>query len=376
MTNIDVDKLAALVKQDREALLTRWRSQVRQLESAKDLDQPTLTDHMPMLLDELVAALQEKADESIPEAHGQECSTDHGLQRVADGFDIEEVVAEYNILRACIHDLADKNGLCLQGKPFHIVNRVLDCAIGIALRTFATQKALEVRRRREEYLAFVAHDLRTPLNAISLAGRVLELSLPSDARSEASAQMLRSLHRNVQQLEVLVDKVLEENSHLETESGLKLERRMLDLWPLVESLIHDLHPVAGTDSTRLINEVPEDLVVYADANLLRRVFQNLIANAIKYTPLGEVAIEAKALPDHEGVECSVRDNGAGIPAELREKIFEKGQTDPDLDGGMGLGLAVVKTFVEGHGGTVDVESTEGHGSTFRFVLPGQSPPAE
>jgi two-component system phosphate regulon sensor histidine kinase PhoR len=376
MINIDVDKLAALVGQEREVILTRWRRQVRQLESAKDLDQPTLTDHIPLLLDELVEALQAKADESIPQAHQQDCSTEHGLQRVEDGFDIEEVVAEYNILRECIHDLADDNGLCLQGKPFHIVNRVLDGAIGIALRTFATQKALEVQRRREEYLAFVAHDLRTPLNAISLAGRVLELSLPPDAGSETSAQMLRSLHRNVQQLEDLVCKVLEENAHLETESGLKLERRLLDLWPLVESLIHDLHPVAGTDSTQLINGVPEDLVVYADANLLRRVFQNLIANAIKYAPLGKVVIEAKELTGDEGVECSVRDNGAGIPAELRDKIFEKGQTDPHADGGIGLGLAVVKTFVEGHGGSVDVESTEGGGSTFRFVLPGKARPAK
>src|SRR6185436_19172249 len=118
------------------------------------------------------------------------------------------------ILRACIHDLADANGLSLQGKPFHIVNRVLDHAIGLALQTYATQRALEVQRRREEYLAFVAHDLRTPLNAISLAGRVLELT-PAERRGGAeTAQMLRALRRNVQQLEGLVSKVLEENTNL------------------------------------------------------------------------------------------------------------------------------------------------------------------
>jgi signal transduction histidine kinase len=104
--------------------------------------------------------------------------------------------------------------------------------------------------------------------------------------------MLKTLHRNVQRLQSLVEQVLKESDHIRTETGVKLERREFDLWPLVEALIYDLRPVAGTASTQLINEVPEDLTVYADASLLKRVFQNLIANAIKYTPRGEVVIVA------------------------------------------------------------------------------------
>ena len=369
MTINDLDKLAELVKQERHALLSRWRQQVRQLPSARQLDIPTLNDHIPGLLDELATALQSHSDQTIPEALSEDSSPAHGLQRVQDAFDIEEVVAEYNILRGCIHDLADENGLNLQGKPFHIINLVFDHAIGVALQTYATQRALEVQRRRAEYLAFVAHDLRTPLNAISLAGRVLELTLPERGNSAETAQMLKALRRNVQQLETLVGKVLEENTNLQTEIGIKLERREFDLWPLVEALIHDLHPVAGTASTQLINKVPDDLVVYADASLLRRVFQNLIANAIKYTPRGEIIIGARELGEEGAVECWVSDNGAGIPEELLEKVFDKGETDPESAGGTGLGLAIVKTFTEAHGGQVTVESKEGVGSTFRFSLP-------
>ena len=367
MTINVLDQLAALVKQERQALLSRWRQQVRHLPSARQLDVPTLNDHIPGLLDELAAALQSKSDQTIPEALSESSPPAHGLQRLQEAFDIEEVVAEYNILRACIHDLADDNGLTLQGKPFHIINRVFDHAIGLALQTYATQRALEVQRRREEYLAFVAHDLRTPLNAISMAGRVLEMTLPG--RGAETTQMLKALRRSVQHLEGLVAKVLEENTNLETEIGIKLERREFDLWPLVEALIHDLHPVAGTNSTQLINKVPDDLVVYADASLLRRVFQNLIGNAIKYTPRGEVLIGARELGAEGAVECWVGDNGAGIPEELLEKIFDKGETDPENAGGTGLGLAIVKTFTEAHGGKVTVESKEGVGSTFRFSLP-------
>lgn len=369
MTISDLDKLAALVNQEREALLSRWRKLVRELPSARKLDIPTLNDHIPMLLAELATALQTKSEQSITETLSESSSPAHGLQRVQDAFDIEEVVAEYNILRGCIHDLADENGLKLQGKPFHIINRVLDHAIGMALQTYATQRALEVQRRREEYLAFVAHDLRTPLNAISLAGRALELILRERGASTGATQMLKALHRNVQHLEGLVGKVLEETTSLQTEIGVKLERREFDLWPLVEALVHDLYPVAGTDSTQLINKVPDDLVVYADASLMRRAFQNLIANAIKYTPRGEILIEARELDAEGAVECCVSDNGAGIPEELLEKVFATGETDPETEGGLGLGLAIVKTFTEAHGGTVTVESKEGVGSTFRFSLP-------
>lgn len=365
----ELDRLAALIRGERDGLLSRWRQQVRALPSAQHLDVPTLNDHVPQLIDELADALKARSDETIPEALSEASPPAHGLQRVQDGFDIEEVVAEYNILRGCIHDLAQANGLTLQGKPFHILNRVLDGAIGLAVKTFAAERALEVRSRREEYLSFVAHDLRTPLNAISLATSVLELAIPASSAGAAHAQMLKTLRRNVQHLAGLVGKVIEENTGVLSELGIKLERRALDLWPLVEALLHDLHPVAHAASTRLANRVPGDLVVYADAELLRRVFQNVIANAIAYTPRGEVVIGAQQSGPGGGLECWISDNGAGIPRERLEQVFDQSQTDAGKDGGWGLGLAIVKTFVEAHDGIVSVESTEGVGSTFRFTLP-------
>ena len=365
----ELDKLATLIRRERGGLLARWRQQVQELPSAKHLDAPTLNDHLPQLIDELAVALGEKSDETIPEALNSASPPAHGLQRLHDGFDIEEVVVEYNILRGCIHDLAGANGLTLQGKPFHILNRVLDAAIGLAVQTYAAERALEVRQRREEYLAFVAHDLRTPLSAILLATSVLETALPAPSVSAEHARMFKTLRRNVQNLSGLVDKVLEENISLPTDLVQKLERRAFDLWPLVETLVQDLHPVAHTAGTRLINQVPDDLVVYADAGLLKRIFQNVIANAITYTPRGEVVVGARQSGAEGAIECWVSDNGAGIPPERLAKVFDKTETDPGKKGGWGLGLAIVKTFVEAHDGKVSVESQEGRGSTFRFSLP-------
>lgn len=368
----DVERLAVLIKEQQDVLLSRWRELVRQLPSARNLDTPALNDHIPALLEELITELLVASRQTIPQALLEGSPPIHGRQRQQDGFDIVEVVAEYNILRGCIHDLAKDHGLSLEGQAFHILNRVLDGAIGLAVQTFATQQALEVQRRREEYLAFVAHDLRTPLNAISLAGRVLELTFAGQSGSGDTARMFTTLHRNVKQLQNLVEKVLKESDHIRTESGVRLEYREFDLWPLVEALIHDLHPVAGTGSTQLINKIPADLVAYADASMLKRVFQNLVANAIKYTPRGEVVIEARETGADGAVECWVADNGAGIPEDRLPVIFDRLETDPEMEGGTGLGLAIVKTFVEAHGGEVTVESKEGAGSTFRFTLPGKS----
>lgn len=370
MTGIDdLTRLAGLLVDSSDTVMHRWRAQVREIPSARDLDVPALNDHIPGLLSELADMLLAHGDETIPEVLRNSSSTSHGLQRVQDAFDIEEVVAEYNVLRGCIHDLADENGIQLQGRPFHVINRVFDHAIGLAVQTFATQRALEVRQRREEYLAFVAHDLRTPLNAISLVGRVLEKSVSASGSDGArTAQMFKALRRNVEHLEKLVETVLEENTRLQTETGVQLERREFDLWPFVEFLVHDLHPVAGTGSTQLINSIPDDLAVYADSDFLTRIFQNLIANAIRYTPRGEILISASTLPDGT-VECVVADDGAGIPVEMIDRVFDKGESDQLGTAGAGLGLTIVKTFTEAHGGTVTVESLEGKGTTFRFTLP-------
>jgi signal transduction histidine kinase len=364
----DLEKLATLVDAEHDELLSRWRAQLRQLPSARHLDTPTLNDHIPQFLRELVRALRSESDATIPEALSVGSPPAHGSQRFEDGFDIVEVVAEYGILRACIHDLADSHRLHLQGRPVQVINRVLDSAIGLAVQTFADQRDLEIRERREDYLAFVAHDLRTPLGAIAMVTDVLELSLPEHLATPPITQMLKTQRRSVEHLKTLVAKVLDENTHLQTDAGIKLQRRTFDLWPLVQALTIELLPVAGSNGTTLINDVPPELTVYADAELLKRVFQNLLANAIHYTPHGQVRIAAQDRGDST-VECSVSDNGAGIADDILERVFDKGETDPEKEGGTGLGLAIVKTFVEAHGGTITVQSKKGVGSKFCFTLP-------
>lgn len=367
----DIGRLAALVRQERQGVLANWRAQVKTLPSARHLDTPTLNDHIPGLIDELAIALGSGTEQTIAEALVEGTPPAHGVQRYQDGFDIDEVVAEYNILRGCIHDLADSNGLLLQGQPFRVLNRVLDGAIGSAVQAFAAQQAREVQRRRDEYLTFVAHDLRSPLNAVALTMNYLEHAPAASGGQPGSDHMWKILRRNVQHLESLVSKILRENINIEAEAGFRLEQRLIDLWPVVESVSIDLQPIAKTANTRIVNAVPDESMLFADASMIRRVFQNLIANAIAYAPGGEVSIGARPMADGTFLECWVQDDGEGIPAHRLDNVFDMLETDttrPDR-GGHGLGLAIVKAFVDAHGGQVTVVSHPGDGTTFRFTLP-------
>jgi two-component system, OmpR family, phosphate regulon sensor histidine kinase PhoR len=367
-------ELPALIERERDALLTEWRRQVRALPSAAALDVPTLNDHIPTLIRELVEALRRRTDETIPEALMAGTPPAHGTQRLEDGFDIVELVAEYNILRGCIHDLAESNGVQVQGQAFRILNRTLDGAIGVAVDTFAAARAREVHQRREEYLAFVAHDLRTPLNAIALVTRMLQTTLEATPLPAEGARWLQALTRNIQQIDALVGKVLEENTHAAADAGLEVHRRWFDLWPLVESVIVALRPVSTEADIAVHNDVPFDLRVWADAGLVQRIVQNLLANAITHAAGGVIHIEANELETTAGVECRVRDNGSGIPVERLDAVFDKFESDVDGDGKLhGLGLPIVRALVEAHGGHVRAESSVGAGTTFRFTL--AAPPA-
>ena len=368
MSTENLDALGALIRRERDTLLAQWRQEVRQLSVAHNLDVPTLNDHIPDLLEELACELEVCSDGSMIEGLKENPIT-HGLDRLRLGFDVEEVVAEYNALRGVIQDLIETHDLRLRGTVNRTINRVIDVSIGLAVKTYATQKALEIQQRRQEHLAFVAHDLRSPLSAIAIAAKLLERTVPDVVKDERAAMLLETMHRNVSRLNSLVVKVVQEEANLKAQVNEKIEQQEVKLRPLVDVLVSDLGPLAAASNLSLLNKVPEELIAFADASMLTLIFQNLISNAIDYTPNGEVLIGAQKTKEFAFIECWVSDNGAGIPADRLEKVFDKLETDPDKKGGMGLGLAIVKQFVEAHGGQVAVDSELGQGSTFRFTIP-------
>ncbi len=374
--------LADLLERERDTLLAEWRHKVRQLPSAKQLPAPTLNDHVPMLIEELVSALRhpERFDPGKPLS--SYASVEHGTQRAHNGYEIGEVVIEYSMLRNCIHTLAEIQGVPLRDSQVHILNSVLDRAIGVAVEAFAHQCEAIERKRRDEHLAFVAHDLRTPLNAVVLASRALE---HNGQQPEERARMLDVLKRNVRQLATLVDSVLQNNQAALARGRDEPQRRHLQLWPLVQQLIAELQPTADFAATRLHNDVPGDLMVYADADMLRRVLQNLICEALLQRPSADVAVAA-GLPDGtaEGAEggrggawCEVRNDGPqSAAADPARRAGPKDAASPRvLPNDSPPSLTIVRTLLASHGGDLrdgaDRPAANPIASAFRFHLPGE-----
>ncbi|HYR44329.1 MAG TPA: sensor histidine kinase, partial [Terriglobia bacterium] len=352
-----LNRFASIIQEHRDELLKAWRERVRLLPPARDLDTPTLNDHIPNLFDELSEQLTAGVTESVLDLQLHDSPKIHGGLRLRAGFDIVEVVAEYNILRELLSNIAERENLDISGEPNRILNRVVDRAIALAVDTYAKEKALEIQQRREEHLSFLIHDLKTPLSAIHAAGRILESSLEEETRTGRVGTMLDIVRRNALRLNALITTASQEQYNLaaSTAKEVKVAHSEFDLWPLVQSLMWDLRALVENAPVQLVNAVPENCVVYADPVLINQVIQNLLSNAIKYTANGEITVGASVTQVNK-VRCWVRDSGTGIPAERLAKIFEKFETDPTKKGGLGLGLPIVKQIVEAHGGQILVES--------------------
>lgn len=350
-------------------IIDEWRLQAGKLLRERNLDKPTITDHLPDLVAEIIRDLTLSRSGVISEEQTRGSPPVHGVQRFHDGLDVGEVVAEYNLLRIAFVTIAERHDFFLVGEAARIINLRIDDGVRLAVMAFAAQLALIRKEQEDEHLAFVAHDLRTPLNAVSLLVEELKSGLDQKALADA-ADLFEILGRNLKRVESLIKKVLDTKiTPSGAGSSFHPELRRFELWPLVQRLILDLRAVSSKHAIEVINEIPRSLTVHADAGLISQVFQNMLGNSFKYAAQGRVVVSAS---DHDGtVTCIVRDNGTGIPPEMLAKVFDKLATDPTKEG-TGLGLAIVKQIVEAHGGAVSVESTQGAGATFTFTIP--SPP--
>lgn len=363
MENQNLIRLVALIRDQRDDLLARWRRQVRLLPGAADLDTPTINDQVPELLDSLADSLQPMSEPAETKA----ISTEHGLLRWQAGFDVTEVVAEYNILRQCLQDAAEHDGITLSGKSLHIINNIFDDAIGKAVKAFETMMTIELQHRHDEHLAFVLHDLRTPLEALSLATTLLERSLPDDKRNSSINSALSVLRGNINRLTLRVRHVLSTAAGLG--KSFHPEFRLLNLRAQVEKVIRDLGPLAISAGTTVRNHIDDQFEVFSDETLIAQIFENLLSNALKFTSQGSIEIGAREMGD-DRIECWVKDSGQGIPADQIDRVFERFETGSEPEqSGMGLGLAIVKEIIELHKSEIRVESEIGKGSTFTFVLP-------
>ena len=220
-------------------------------------------------------------------------------------------------------------------------------------------------RSRDEVLAVVAHDLRNPVHTILMAAAVAEL--PTIAAAERDKQ-LGVIRRTARAMDRLIRDLLDVT---QIEMGqLAIHRQPLNVGAVIDETIAIFAPRAAAAGLKLIGEpgpaLPE---INADRERITQVLNNLVGNALKYTPEGG-AVTIRARAKEGAVEIAVADTGSGIPAEQLKDIFRRyWQADRGSHRGVGLGLAIVKGIIDAHGGAIGVESTPGAGTTFHFTLP-------
>ncbi len=256
------------------------------------------------------------------------------------------------------------------------------------LQTFATQSVLAIEnaslfrevedkrleletasKHKSQFLANMSHELRTPLNAI-LGYTELILDNIYGEISEKVRDVLSRLEKSGRNLLALINDVLDLSK---IEAGqLTLSLSVYSMQDIVQSVFTEVESLAAEKRLSLKVTAAQDLPLgHGDERRLNQVLLNLVGNAIKFTEVGEVNIEAKAF--NTAFLVAVSDTGPGIPLSDQAKVFEEfhqvDTTSTRKKGGTGLGLSISKRIVEMHGGRIWVESSPGKGSTFSFTIP-------
>jgi PAS domain S-box-containing protein len=258
-------------------------------------------------------------------------------------------------------------------RPFYTLVSPLRDDKGDITQWFGTNTDIsalaDVDKRKDEFLAMLAHELRNPLSPISSAAQLLSLPQISPERIQNASKVIT---RQVAHMTELIDDLLDVSR---VTSGLiKLDRRITNIESILNGAVEQVRSLVDSRNQKLLVQVEQNVpALTGDETRLIQVLANLINNASKYSSHGsKIAISVRSIESK--IAIAVQDNGVGISAELLPRVFDlfaQGERTPDrAQGGLGLGLAIVKSIVELHGGTVTAESTGvGQGSTFEILLP-------
>ncbi len=253
--------------------------------------------------------------------------------------------------------------------------------LGVFLYEGLLRQEFELRQQLHVFLHAVSHDLRNPVIGMTMTLKNFLNPSGEDARipQELLQQIIDSSDRQVQ----LINSLLE--AHATELQGITLHCQPIQLHQFVEAIVNDLQPFFQQSRTTLINQIPSDLpAINADSLHLRRVYENLIFNALKYNRPGlRLTLDAEVVtssnsksktqklkPSHL-LRCTVTDNGIGMTQQQCERLFDLYSRGPNKRQSLslGLGLYMCRQIVTAHGGEIGVMSSPGKGSTFWFTLP-------
>jgi signal transduction histidine kinase len=365
----EAQSIGARLRSHIPQIMETWETWVRrEIPAARGAELQVLRNSLPELLEEVAREIVHvQGTEFNRKLH---LSRVHGAERAKlPNYSLFEVILEYRILRKTVFIVLEESAL-LEQRERDIVTDAVEAAMQDAAAEYTahTQHLMMADRHKSELLAMVAHELRTPLSAVGNALYILE-NIRLDDRA---VRQIVAANRQIRQIARLVDDLMDITSI--TEGKVALRMAPLTIENIINDSIETVLPLIESRGQELTSSISSHgIVINGDADRLEQIMLNLLNNSSKYTEPGGRICVTLGTEQSEAV-IKVNDTGIGIDPPALPQIFDMfhqvAASTHLAEGGVGIGLGVVKRLAELHGGTVSVESQGlGKGTQFTLRLP-------
>jgi signal transduction histidine kinase len=346
-------------------IMRSWENRaIAEVAAALRKDSLALRDSLPEFLDQIVLALDTTMERSQVRMKWERdentrVGKKHGRERARTlNYTMDQLIVEYHILRQTICELMEEEAPLLP-----LEREVIVCAIEQAVNDAATEFSDTLRDIQEKFTHTLAHDLRGPITAAKLNAE-LQLKLPE--KSAPYIKLASRISINMDRVGLMISDLLD-SAKIRAGQALNLPLENCDLDCILRQVVDEMNLMRGD---RITLKSPGSVVGHWNEGSLRRVIDNLVGNALKFSP-EESSIQLELKRSGKFAEVSVHNSGTPIPDAEKSVLFQQYRRARNSEGkvGWGLGLTVVKGVTEALGGTVAVESSAAGGTTFKIVLP-------
>ena len=376
------------VADKKDDIIQAWVVRVRidpSITSSRELTQKSVLDSLPDLIDAIAHLLSQSTTKDIYDV--LRSGVDHGEIRAQQGFDVKEIVREYDLLRDVIFDVLEADLLASQPemllRTVRLIDGALDKVIATCLDRYTEERLKEVNllydemiasnqeldrlvRNEQTNLIHLAHELKSPLSCII---GYSDLFLRQQGSGEAKLNFIERVLASGRQLLEMINDTLEMSAYQAGQVVLKIEQ--VDICDVVEEVATVMSTLAQQKNISVEISCPSSAQhIWTDKSRLRQVVTNLLSNAVRYTEKGSIRVSVEA--KDQTVEVAIADTGLGISHEEQDRIFEpfyQGEAGQQQPSSTGLGLAIAHKMLSLLQGSIHLKSTPNVGSTFTVILP-------
>jgi signal transduction histidine kinase len=367
-SHVERDDRAALadaIHRRRGDVERRWLERVRRecLAARQDVPTTELRDSIGEYLVRLAAVI--RGDQTIAAggaAAWAEVAREHADTRVRLGFDIDQLVHEFILLRRVLFDVVREEGLLPDSFQSERLADLIDAAIATAVKGYVEARDIAERRVQAEHIGFLTHELRNPLTTATMAATRLRRK-PHVVSTEHAT--LDILERGLNRVRSLIDGILATQRFEAREVESHPQQRTLG--EIISEATRAAELEAKNKGIVFTARYEPAVVVHVDSTLTLSALQNVVDNAVKFTDRGDVRLVAES--EETEVIIHVYDNCDGLAPEELKTIFEPFKRAHSGKAGTGLGLAIARRAVEAQGGRIGAESKIGQGCRFWLALP-------